>query len=136
MILRAKACCHCGKEGNPAFAIRSFYRSFRSSAIRDERWKLIVYPKIGHIQLFDLQKDPQETTNLIDRREYSAHVRRLLRLMKQWQAKVGDKLELPSLNMPPARPARPSMINLTGKKRSPDQWQPDWIVRKYFGESQ
>ena len=103
-------------------------------AIRDERWKLIVYPKISHIQLFDLQKDPQETTNLIDRREYSAHVRRLLRLMKQWQAKVGDKLDLPSLNIPPVRP--PAMINLTGKKRSPDQWQPDWIVRKYFGESQ
>ena len=38
-------------------------------AVRDERWKLICYPKIGHMQLFDLQTDPDETTNLIDRPE-------------------------------------------------------------------
>src|SRR5262245_9689760 len=31
-------------------------------AVRDERWKLIVYPKISHLQLFDLQTDPQEMT--------------------------------------------------------------------------
>ena len=44
-------------------------------AVRDERWKLIAYPKIGHLQLFDLQTDPHETTNLIDRPENAAHVR-------------------------------------------------------------
>ena len=27
-------------------------------AVRDERWKLICYPKIGYMQLFDLQADP------------------------------------------------------------------------------
>ena len=38
-------------------------------AVRDERWKLIAYPKIGHFQLFDLQTDPHEKTNLFDRPE-------------------------------------------------------------------
>jgi arylsulfatase A-like enzyme len=29
-------------------------------AVRDERWKLIAYPKLGFLQLFDLQADPHE----------------------------------------------------------------------------
>ena len=95
-------------------------------AVRDERWKLICYPKIGHMQLFDLQTDPDEKTNLIDRVEYAQHVQRLLRLMGQWQAKVGDTLKLPAENKPAER------VDLTGRKRVPDQWQPDWIVKKYF----
>jgi arylsulfatase A-like enzyme len=95
-------------------------------AVRDERWKLICYPKISHMQLFDLQSDPDETTNLIDRAECAQHVHRLLMLMKQWQGKVGDTLELPTENRVP------ETVDLTGRKRVPDQWQPDWIVKKYF----
>jgi arylsulfatase A-like enzyme len=98
-------------------------------AVRDERWKLIVYPKIGHLQLFDLQNDPHETANLIQRPEYAEHVQRLLALMRQWQAKVGDTLEIPSENKTPER------VDLTGRKREPDQWQPEWIRRKYFDAS-
>jgi arylsulfatase A-like enzyme len=99
-------------------------------AVRDERWKLIAYPKIGHLQLFDLQNDKYEKTNLIDRLEYAMHVQRLQKLMKQWQSQVGDTLELPTENRQPPR------IDLTGQARKPDQWQPDWIVKKYFGDSQ
>jgi arylsulfatase A-like enzyme len=98
-------------------------------AVRDERWKLIAYPKIGHLQLFDLQKDPHETNNLIGRPEAAEHVTRLLKLMMQWQARVGDTLELPVEDRTPPR------IDLTGRQRQPDQWQPDWIVKKYFGGS-
>jgi arylsulfatase A-like enzyme len=95
-------------------------------AVRDDRWKLIAYPKIGHLQLFDLANDPHEKTNLIDRAEYAGHTPRLLGLMKQWQTKVGDTLELPTGNTPPPK------IDLTSQKREPDQWQPDWIRKKYF----
>lgn len=96
-------------------------------AVRDERWKLIVYPKLSHRQLFDLQIDPHETTNLIDRPQSARRVARLMKLMKRWQTRVGDTLQLPAENKPP--PA----IDLTGQERQPDQWQPDWIVKKYFG---
>jgi arylsulfatase A-like enzyme len=95
-------------------------------AVRDDRWKLIAYPKIGHLQLFDLRSDPHETTNLVDRPEHASHVARLQKLMQEWQTREGDTLELPAKNhAPPA-------IDLTGRPRKPDQWQPDWIVRKYF----
>lgn len=96
-------------------------------AVRDERWKLIAYPKIGYLQLFDLQADPHEMTNLIDRPEHAMQIARLQSLMKQWQTKVGDTLELPTVSKTPER------IDLTGRARTPDQWQPDWIVQKYFG---
>ena len=42
-------------------------------AVRDERWKLIAYPKISHWQLFDLQTDPHETTSAIDRPSWPIH---------------------------------------------------------------
>ncbi|QQS46621.1 MAG: sulfatase-like hydrolase/transferase [Acidobacteriota bacterium] len=98
-------------------------------AVRDERWKLIAYPKIGHLELFDLRSDPHETRNLIDRRENAVHVGRLRGLMREWQAKVGDTLELPKEDR------KPPAVDLTGRERKPDQWQPEWIVRKYFGRN-
>jgi arylsulfatase A-like enzyme len=96
-------------------------------AVRDDRYKLIAYPKIDHLQLFDLQTDPHETTDLAGRPGHADQVTRLLTLMRQWQTKVGDKVVLSGRNVPPAK------VDLTGQKRTPDQWQPDWIVQKYFG---
>ncbi|MGQ9576046.1 MAG: sulfatase-like hydrolase/transferase [Thermoguttaceae bacterium] len=95
-------------------------------AVRDDRWKLICYPKISHMQLFDLQADPHETTNLIDRPDCAAQAKRLIGLMKQWQAAVGDAVELPLTNKPPEK------VDLTGRPREPDPWQPEWIRKKYF----
>jgi len=95
-------------------------------AVRDERWKLIAYTRIGYLQLFDLQTDPYEQTNLIDSPQYVGQTKRLLALMKEWQAKSDDTLEVPSTS----KPYEP--IDLTGRKRTPDQWQPEWIVKKYF----
>lgn len=95
-------------------------------AVRDERWKLIAYPKIGHLQLFDLANDPYEQRNLADKPEHAGEVARLRRLMREWQEKVGDKAPIPETNRPP------EPVDLTGRKRVPDQWQPEWIVKKYF----
>lgn len=95
-------------------------------AVRDERWKLIAYPKIGHLQLFDLQNDPHETKNLIDDPNFKAELPRLLALMQQWQSRVGDTVKIPTENKMPER------VDLAGMERKPDQWQPAWIVKKYF----
>jgi arylsulfatase A-like enzyme len=97
-------------------------------SVRDERWKLIAYPKIGHLQLFDLRTDPHETNNLIDRPDTAQHRTRLLALMKEWQTKVGDQLVVPTENKPYEK------IDLTGYPRKPDPWQPNWIIEKYFGK--
>ncbi|MEO1971913.1 MAG: sulfatase/phosphatase domain-containing protein, partial [Pirellulaceae bacterium] len=36
----------------------------RQRMIRTQRWKLIEYPRIERLQLFDLQVDPRETNDL------------------------------------------------------------------------
>jgi arylsulfatase A-like enzyme len=95
-------------------------------AVRDERWKLICYPKLGYSQLFDLSIDPDETRSVFNDPAHAAHVARLTAALKAWQQKVGDTLALNATSQPP--PA----IDLTGKKRDPDQWQPAWIIEKYF----
>ncbi|MCY2966678.1 MAG: sulfatase-like hydrolase/transferase [Planctomycetota bacterium] len=97
-------------------------------SIRDERWKLIAYPKIGYLQMFDLENDPNEIRNVIDNPDNVDHLVRLRKAMSDWQARVGDKVEIPAKSSPP------QSLDLTGRKREPDQWQPEWIVKKYFGD--
>ena len=95
-------------------------------AVRDERWKLVRYPKLGYSQLFDLQTDPDETRSVYDLPANAAHIARLTAAMQAWQRKVGDTLVLNEGSTPPPP------IDLTGKARKTDQWQPAWIVKKYF----
>jgi len=95
-------------------------------SIRDERWKWIVYPRIAHQQLFDLSADPHEVMDLSDRPENRPVIDRLRRRMAEWQSQVGDRLPLEV----PAPSAK--AIRYDDFVRKPDQWQPDWIVRKYF----
>ena len=65
-------------------------------AIRDERWKLIVYPQINHTQLFDLRDDPAERTDLAAHSEHRPQVGRLTALLGAAQRKLGDQLPLSS----------------------------------------
>lgn len=95
-------------------------------AVRDQRWKLIAYPDVGHLQLFDLRSDPFEMTNLVDEPAHAAEVTRLRRLMRDWQEQQGDTVPIPETSRQPPR------VDLTGRPRKVDQWQPDWIVKKYF----
>jgi len=92
-------------------------------AVRDERWKLIRYPKLGYSQLFDLQNDSNETTSVYDDPARAPDIARLTAAMKTWQQKVGDTLALNTGSNPPPK------IDLTGKERKTDQWQPEWIVK-------
>lgn len=95
-------------------------------SVRDERWKLIVYPPIDHRELFDLKNDPDETKNLAADPKHATTVERLTALLKDWQKKVGDTLPL-TVERPRAKDVR-----FDDFERKPDKWQPAWIVEKYF----
>jgi arylsulfatase A-like enzyme len=97
-------------------------------AVRDDRWKLLVYPPINHRQLFDLQNDPDEIHDLAGDSKYAGEVERLTALMKGWQAKVGDRQAL-TVDKPKSKE-----ISFEGYVRKPDQWQPEWIIKKYFSK--
>ena len=112
-----------GREG-PRVRVPPFSNLMRS--VRDERWKLIVYPQINHRQLFDLRDDPQETRDLAADQGHEPEIARLTALMRSWQAKVGDEQPL-AVNNP-----KPKEVRFDDFDRKPDEWQPAWIVKKYF----
>ena len=106
------------------------FTSFRDlmKAVRDERWKLIRYPKIDHTQLFDLDGDPHERNNLAGDPSQKQRIAQLTALMQKLQQQAGDNHPLTVAN-----PA-PKEIDLTGSERVRDRWQPAWIFDKYFEE--
>ena len=53
-----------------------------SRMIRDQRFKLIWYPCGNHVQLFDLEEDPEERTDLGRNPAHAATVERIFELMR------------------------------------------------------
>lgn len=72
------------------------YGSYRNlqRMVRSDRYKLIVYPKVGKVQLFDLKKDPDERVNLADEPKYRKIRAQMWEQLKKEQQKFGDKLVL------------------------------------------
>jgi hypothetical protein len=64
--------------------------------------------------------------NLANDPAHAARVEQLTALMKDWQKKVGD-IQVRTVDRP-----RPKEVSFEGFERKPDQWQPAWIVEKYF----
>lgn len=118
-----------GKPTIPRDLIFTVYRD-SMRAVRDQRWKLIRYPRINRNQLFDLQNDPDELQDLSQSSEpiHQQTLQRLLAQLRAQQILHGDSSPL-EIAEPEAEE-----IDLTGHPRTPDQWQPRWIVEKYFDD--
>ena len=67
------------------------YRNIQR-AVRDHRHKLIEYDVEGTrtTQLFDIERDPWETVNLVDYPDYGGELRRLREELADWQRKLDD----------------------------------------------
>ncbi|MBL8896025.1 MAG: sulfatase-like hydrolase/transferase [Planctomycetes bacterium] len=63
-------------------------------AVRDERWKLISYPRIDRTQLFDLANDPHETRDLSADPAHAARVTALLATLGTELTALGDRAPL------------------------------------------
>ena len=62
--------------------------------IRKEGYKLIVYPRINKVLLFDLKNDPEETQNLAEDPAQAERVRELFADLLELQEDMGDKRNL------------------------------------------
>jgi arylsulfatase A-like enzyme len=71
-------------------------------AVRDDRWKLIRYPKINKTQLFDLHNDPHEMDDLASKPEQAERVRELMTKLAELQRQYGDSAKLTVENPMPA----------------------------------
>jgi arylsulfatase A-like enzyme len=95
-------------------------------SVQDGRWKLIRYPQIDKTQLFDLATDPHEMKDLSADPVQSPRIEALTGRLRQWQEKLGDTQALSVAN------PKPGTVDFAAQKRPPDQWQPEWIRKKYF----
>jgi hypothetical protein len=57
-------------------------------------YKLILYPAIKKVLLFDLRNDPNEVTDLSTRSKHAARVKRLFARLLELQKQTGDTLDL------------------------------------------
>lgn len=69
------------------------YRKFQRS-VRTQTHKLILYPEVKRVQLFDISKDPWEMNNLAGDPANAAMVSELFRELKKLQVTTSDKLVL------------------------------------------
>lgn len=65
--------------------------------IISEDKKLIIYPKTGDLELYDLEKDPWETNNMISNQKTKSTILKLLNELKAWQEKTGDETDLSAI---------------------------------------
>jgi arylsulfatase A-like enzyme len=78
--------------GRQSFAYGSIFTAYAGvqRAVCDQRWKLIVYPKIDKSQLFDLQSDPDEMHDLATDPNHASERNRLGNLLQEWQKRLDD----------------------------------------------
>lgn len=112
-----------------AFPLRAvLYLAYADSqrAVRDRRFKLIRLPQIDRTLLFDLAADPDELHDLAADPAHAEALARMRALLQAQQASWGDGLAWTAAQL------RPATVDLAGRERKPDQWQPAWIIEKYF----
>ena len=95
-------------------------------AVRNERWKLHVYPRINHRLLFDLKNDPHELKNLAEDPSHKTVMSKMETLMISWREQLDDPYPLQVSDPEPKQP------RYDNPKRVLDVWQPKWIRDKYF----
>ena len=101
-----------GKEDKVRDSLFTAYRTVQR-AVRDDRWKLIVYPQVNKVQLFDLQNDAAERKDLAADGARAAEVERLLTRLKDWQTQLGDTQ--------PLRTSRPAPLEFDFRKVEPEK---------------
>ena len=65
--------------------------------IRKDGFKLLIYPKIDKVLLFDMEKDPNEMNDLAANPEYKEKVKSLFADLLELQKTMDDELDLSGL---------------------------------------
>lgn len=89
-----------GRASKVRDAVFGAYRDVQRM-VRDERWKLIRYPKVNKTQLFDLRNDPYELNDLGENAAQRTRVRRMTASLEKLQREIGDRVPLVMTNLQP-----------------------------------
>jgi choline-sulfatase len=80
-----------GSDGPQTDSVFCWYQNFQRS-VRTKDHKLIVYPQVKRVQIFDLARDPWETHDVSDDPPYAPVKKDLMARLKQHQKELGDPL--------------------------------------------
>ncbi len=80
-----------GRQRGVRETVFGAYRDVQRS-VRTERWKLIRYPKIDRVQLFDLRADPDEMSDLSADQSHAGTLREMLARLRAEQQSFDDPL--------------------------------------------
>jgi arylsulfatase A-like enzyme len=107
----------------------SVFTAYRHTvrAVRSGDWKLIRYPERDYYQLFNLKEDPLELNNLAYDSGYESRRNELFELMKNWQVTANDTVPLIINKLLPLDYDHTKLV------RKPDIYQPEYTLKKYFG---
>ncbi len=79
-----------GEKNSHNETIYGYFTDTQRMIRTDDNWKLIRYPKVDRWQLFDLNSDPHELTNLADDPKHAAKRAELEKQLADWRVKQGD----------------------------------------------
>lgn len=115
-------------NGSTTQVRESLFAAYRNTvrSVRKDNLKLIQYPQLNYTQLFDLKTDPFEKNNLADDPNFLDAKEMLMNLLLNNQSIANDTVSLVS-EFPQSKE-----YNYDTLIRKPDQWQPDYILKKYF----
>lgn len=82
-----------GKSEKVRDTVLLAYRDHQRS-VRDGRYKLIRFPKIDRTRLYDLEKDPRETNDLVGDPEHKPLIKRMMAMLADEQKRYGDTAPL------------------------------------------
>jgi len=114
-----------GKTKEVRSSVFTAYR-YTVRAVRTKKWKLIRYPERNYTQLFNLKNDPLELKNLAENARFQSKADKLLKLMQEWQEAVNDTVPLTAGKILPMEYDHTKLV------RKPDNWQPEYTLKKYF----
>jgi len=82
-------------KGEKEVAYETIYGSYRhfQRMLRSQDYKLIYYPMIKRLQLFDMQSDPLEKHDLSEKAEHAARIKEMMAQLEDWKKLVGDPLD-------------------------------------------
>jgi choline-sulfatase len=87
-------------QGQRETLYEDLYAAFvdKQRMIRTDRWKLILSPGAGVVQLFDIQNDPWERHSLVDDPKNTTLIEDLYARLKRWMKNTGDPMPVAKLD--------------------------------------
>ena len=82
-----------GGNSPPYHAIYGAYLDVQRS-VKQDGFKLLLYPKIAKVRLYNLADDPKEMKDLADDPQYKPVIKRLFAKLLELQEETGDELDL------------------------------------------